>query len=175
MTREQHNLARSHNLALRDPNRPERGWRLIQTTCSGDVADALRCSGRRKRRSLMQLITRPLPIVVPVALLVAALVPVSSASPAPKTVNGTVGPGFTISLKFAGKKVTRLKPITYRFKVSDRSSIHNFHLSGPGVNRAITSVGFKGTKTATIKLRKGTYRYVCDPHSGEMRGSFKVG
>ena len=94
---------------------------------------------------------------------------------APKTVNGTVGPGFTISLKLGSKKVTRLTPTTYRFKVTDKSSIHDFHLSGPGVNRVITGIGFKGTKTVTIKLRKGVYRYRCDPHSGEMHGSFKVG
>jgi hypothetical protein len=175
MTREQHDLARSHNLALRDPNRPERGWRLIQTTRSGDIADARRSSGRRKGRSLMQLITRPLSLVVPVALLVAALVAVSSAGAAPKTVNGTVGPGFTISLKLGGKNVTRLKPTTYKFKVTDKSSIHNFHLTGPGVNKVITGVGFKGTRAVTIRLKKGTHRYRCDPHSGEMHGSFRVG
>ena len=124
----------------------------------------------------MELITRPrLSLGMAVALLVAALLAVGSASAAPKTVNGTVGPGFTISLKLNGKNVTRLKPTTYKFKVTDRSSIHNFHLSGPGVNKVITSVGFKGTKTVTIKLKKGTYRYRCDPHSGLMHGSFKVG
>ena len=114
-------------------------------------------------------------LAVPMALLVAALLAVGSASAAPKTVNGTVGPGFTISLKRGSKKVTRLTPTTYRFKVTDKSSIHDFHLSGPGVNKVITGIGFKGTKTVTIKLRKGVYRYRCDPHSDEMHGSFKVG
>ena len=113
--------------------------------------------------------------IPPMALLVAALVAVGSASAAPKTVNGTVGPGFTISLKLGGKKVTRLKPTTYRFKVTDKSPMHNFHIFGPGVNKVITGVGFKGTKTATIKLRKGTYRYRCDVHPDEMHGSFRVG
>jgi len=113
--------------------------------------------------------------IPPMALLVAALVAVGSASAAPKTVNGTVGPGFTISLKLGGKKVTRLKPTTYRFKVTDKSSMHDFHIFGPGVNKVITGVGFKGTKTATIKLRKGTYRYRCDVHPDEMHGSFRVG
>jgi plastocyanin len=128
------------------------------------------------RRHTMELITRlRLPLAVPVALLVAALFAVGSASAAPKTVNGTVGPGFTISLKRGSKNVTRLAPTTYRFKVTDKSSIHDFHLSGPGVNKVITGIGFKGTKTVTIKLRKGVYRYRCDPHSGEMHGSFKVG
>jgi plastocyanin len=123
----------------------------------------------------MESITRPrLLLAMLVMLAVAALVTVGSATAAPKTVNGTVGPGFTISLKLGGKKVTRLKATTYAFKVTDKSSIHDFHLSGPGVNKVITGIGFKGTKTVTIKLRKGTYRYRCDPHSSEMHGSFRV-
>jgi hypothetical protein len=112
-------------------------------------------------------------IALSVPLLVAALVAVTPANAAP-TVNGSVGPGFTISLKLAGKKVSKLKPTTYRLKVSDKSSMHNFHIFGPGINKVITGVGFKGTKTATIKLRKGTYRYRCDVHPDEMHGSFKV-
>jgi hypothetical protein len=91
------------------------------------------------------------------------------------TVSGSVGPGFTITLKRGGKKVTRLKATTYKFRVSDKSSIHDFHLTGPGVNKVITSVGFRGTKSTTVRLRKGTYRYVCDPHRSSMKGSFKVG
>ena len=114
-------------------------------------------------------------ITLAVPLLVAALVATSSASAAPKTVNGSVGPGFTISLKLGAKKVSKLKATTYRFKISDKSSSHNFRLKGPGYNKAITSVGFKGTKTVTIKLRKGTYRFQCDPHSAFMNGRFKVG
>ena len=113
--------------------------------------------------------------IPPMALLVAALVAVGSASAAPKTVNGSVGPGFTISLKLGGKKVTKLKPTTSRFRFTDKSSMHDFHIFGPGVNKVITGVGFKGTKTATIKLRKGTYRYRCDVHPDEMHGSFRVG
>jgi plastocyanin len=114
-------------------------------------------------------------ITLSVALLITALVAVGAANAAPKTVNGAVGPGFTISLKLAGNKVTKLKPTTYRFKATDKSSMHNFHIFGPGVNKVITGVGFKGTKTVTIKLRKGTYRYRCDVHPDEMHGSFKVG
>ena len=93
----------------------------------------------------------------------------------PKTVKGTVGPGFTIGLTLDGKKVTKLKAATaYRFVISDRSSSHDFRLSGPGFNRVLTGVGFTGTKSYTLKLKKGTYRFVCDPHESEMRGSFRV-
>jgi plastocyanin len=112
--------------------------------------------------------------VLPLPLIVAGLVAVGSAGAAPKTVKGSVGPGFTISAKVGGKKATKLRPGTYRFTVADKSSIHNFRLSGPGYNRAITSVGFKGTKTVTVKLRNGTYRFQCDPHADRMKGSFRV-
>jgi len=92
-----------------------------------------------------------------------------------KTVNGTVGPGFTIALTMQGKKVTNLKAGTaYRFVISDRSDIHDFHLSGPGLNRVLSSVEDTGTKSFVFKLKKGTYRFVCDPHSGIMHGSFRV-
>jgi plastocyanin len=92
-----------------------------------------------------------------------------------KTVNGTVGPGFTIGLTMQGKKVTKLKAGTaYRFVISDRSSIHNFHLSGPGFNRVLTDVEFTGTKSFLLRLKKGSYRFVCDPHSGSMRGGFQI-
>ena len=117
----------------------------------------------------------PLAATLAVVFALSALIGAGSAAAAPKTVEGSVGPGFTISLKLAGKKVKQLKATSYKFKVTDRSSSHNFRLRGPGYNKAITSVGFTGTKTVTIRLRKGTYRYVCDPHSSFMKGSFRVG
>jgi plastocyanin len=112
-----------------------------------------------------------LAVVIAAVFAVAALLPAVAAA---KTLSGTVGPGFTISLKSAGKKVKSVKAGRYTSRVSDKSSIHDFHLRGPGVNKVITSVGFKGTKSTSVRLKKGTYRYVCDPHSSEMKGSFKV-
>jgi hypothetical protein len=104
-----------------------------------------------------------------------ALTATAPAASAPKTVQGTVGPGFTIKLTLAGKKVTHLKKgVRYRFQIRDRSPIHDFHLMGPGVNRVLTSVGFTGAKSVVLKLRKGTYRFVCDPHASLMHGSFRV-
>ena len=92
-----------------------------------------------------------------------------------KKLQGTVGPGFTISLTSSGKKVTKLKRgVPYRFVVSDRSSIHDFHLTGPGLNRMMTTVGFTGTKSLVLTLKKGVYRFFCDPHSAVMHGSFRV-
>ena len=108
-----------------------------------------------------------------VALLAAALVVVASASAATPKLNAVDGPGFTISLKKAGVKVKSLKAGKYKIVVKDLSNIHNFHLTGPGVNKK-TGVGPKGTFTWTVTLKKGTYKYICDPHASIMKGSFKV-
>jgi len=108
-----------------------------------------------------------------VTLLAAALVVVASASAATPTLRGVDGPGFNISLTKAGKKVTSLKAGKYKIVIRDLSDIHNFHLTGPGVNKK-TSVGAKGTSTWTVTLKKGTYKFICDPHAAIMKGSFKV-
>jgi plastocyanin len=110
-------------------------------------------------------------ILLLAALAAALLVPAATAGTT--TLNGTVGPGFTITLKKAGKNVKTLPAGLYVFKIADKSSIHNFHLTGPGFNRK-TSVGAVKNETWRIHLRKGTYKYVCDPHKSIMHGSFKV-
>ena len=58
--------------------------------------------------------------------------------------------------------------------MSDKASIHNFVLEGPGVERQITTVPFKGTKTVTVKLRAGKYKFYCRPHESTMFGYVKV-
>jgi Copper binding proteins, plastocyanin/azurin family len=88
---------------------------------------------------------------------------------------GSVGPGFTISLKGPdGKVVKTLKAGRYTISIHDQASIHDFHLTGPGLDKVITGVGFVGSKKLTITLAKGTYRYRCDPHAPIMHGSFTV-
>jgi plastocyanin len=110
------------------------------------------------------------------ALIAGALAATTPTAAAPaQTVTGTVGPGFTIVLKKAGLKVTKLKAHTrYRFVIRDRAAIHDFHLRGPGIDRVLTDVAFQGTKSYTLTLKKGTYRFFCDPHAGFMKGSFRV-
>lgn len=117
------------------------------------------------------------PLVLAVAAAVASLafaVPAmarQSATP----LAGTVGPGFTITLTSSGKKVSTLKPGSYKVTVNDKASIHDFHLFGPGVNKVITTVPFEGTKSVTVTLKKGTYTYQCDPHAASgMKATFKV-
>jgi plastocyanin len=110
--------------------------------------------------------------IVALAAIVAALT-ASSALAATPTLNGTDGPGFTITLTKGSTKVTKLKAGTYKIVVADKSSSHNFHLKGPGVDKK-TSVGGTGTTTWTVTLKKGKYTYVCDPHASFMSGSFTV-
>jgi plastocyanin len=90
------------------------------------------------------------------------------------TLKGETGPGFSIEVTKAGKDVKTIKAGTYKIKVEDKSSIHNFHLLGPGLNKK-TSVPFTGETTWTIKLKPGKYTYQCDIHaSSGMKGTFKV-
>ena len=104
----------------------------------------------------------------------AALAMTAMAEAATPRLSGTVGPGFTITLKRFNKTLKTLKAGRYAIVVSDKSNIHNFHLRGPGVNKEITAVGFVGTKTLTVTLKKGRYTFVCDPHASSMKGSFTV-
>jgi len=112
---------------------------------------------------------------VPVlALAVAALIGGPAAAETP-TLQASVGPGYTISLKDAsGALVTHLDPGEYTIHVNDQSDIHNFDLTGPGVSRATDVVGV-GTADWQVTFTNGTYAYVCDVHATTMHGSFTVG
>lgn len=107
------------------------------------------------------------------AALALAAAPALQAAPSITTLQATVGPGFTITLTKGGKAVKKLKAGRYRIVVRDLSEIHNFRLTGPGVNRA-TSVPREGTFTWTVTLARGSYTYICDPHPSSMRGSFRA-
>ena len=100
-----------------------------------------------------------------------------SRSTAIPTLNGTVGPGFTISLKTSGKAVKSLKAGTYKFVIADKATIHGFTLEqekGGKFEKDLTSVSFTGTKTTTLNLGKGTWKYYCTPHESSMFGFFTV-
>jgi plastocyanin len=103
--------------------------------------------------------------------------PPPPAPPAAATkLTGTVGPGFTISLRTSrGRAVKSLKAGRYAITVRDRARNHNFHLRGAGVNRK-TGVAYRGTpaKAWTVTLKKGTLTWLCDPHATRMRGSAKI-
>jgi plastocyanin len=103
------------------------------------------------------------------------LVFASGAGAQSPTLFGTVGPGFQIKLADAsGNPVTHLDPGTYTIQIEDKADIHNFHLTGPGVDKA-TDIEQTGTFLWTVTFTNGTYRYQCDPHFTTMRGTFTVG
>ena len=107
------------------------------------------------------------------------LLPAASSADTSQLV-GTVGPGFTISLKGAdGAPVTHLDPGTYQLLVHDLSSEHDFHLFGPPGSGVDATTGpdleFVGDKTFTLVLKDGIkVDFVCDAHA-VMHGSFTVG
>jgi hypothetical protein len=106
----------------------------------------------------------------------AALAGVTSIGAAPgaaKKLTGSVGPAETIVLKKGSARVSSIPRGRYTLVVSDRSSEHNFHLRGP-VNKVLTRISWTGTKRITLNLKPGRYTYVCDPHSRDMIGSFRV-
>jgi plastocyanin len=116
--------------------------------------------------------------IAAVAALALAAAAVAAAKPSAKTLNGTVGPGFTISLKQHGKAVKHLAPGTYTFKIADKASIHSFVVEKekgrPKFEKELTDVSFVGNKTVTVKLTKGRYSFYCAPHESTMHGFFTV-
>jgi len=91
--------------------------------------------------------------------------------------NGTVGPGFTIKLTKARKTVKTLTHGRYTFVIKDKAAIHNFTLereSGGTFEKQLTTVSFVGTKSVTVRLRKGKWKFYCKPHESTMFGFFTV-
>jgi len=122
--------------------------------------------------------TLPLAVLAIVAALLFAAT-ASSRTQATPTLVGTTGPGFTITLTWKGKAVTKLKAGTYKFVVHDKAAIHNFVVEkekgSNKIEKDVTSVSFVGTKSATIKLTPGGWKYYCAPHeSGGMGHDFTV-
>jgi plastocyanin len=108
---------------------------------------------------------------LPLLAAAATALTLSMAAPAAPTIRkltATDGPGFTITMS-----AKTVKAGTYTITVRDRSTIHNFHLIGPGVNKK-TTVAKVGTYKWTVRLKRGTYRFICDPHATIMQGVLKV-
>ena len=86
------------------------------------------------------------------------------------TLNGSVGPGFDISIDGA----EGITAGDYTLVVNDQSAEHNFHLTGPGGVDVATDVSAEGEESFDVTLEAGEYTFVCDPHASQMRGTFTV-
>ena len=87
------------------------------------------------------------------------------------TLNGSVGPGFDISVS----GTDGLTAGDYTLVVDDQSSAHNFHLTGPGGVDVSTDVSAEGEQSFDLTLVAGEYTFQCDPHASSMNGTFTVG
>jgi hypothetical protein len=109
--------------------------------------------------------------------LAAAVFLVPAQASTPKLI-GTVGPGYTITLKKGTAKVKTLKAGKYTFVITDKASIHNFTIErekgGPKIEKTLTGTSFQGKKTVTVTLKKGSWKFYCSIHEPQMFGFFKV-
>jgi plastocyanin len=91
-----------------------------------------------------------------------------------KLIGSVASDDFVITLTTEdGSEVTSLPAGTYTLEIVDNSDIHNFHITGPGVDEA-SEVDGQETEDYEVNLEAGTYNYVCDPHASQMSGSFEV-
>ena len=115
-------------------------------------------------------------VLLAVALAAAAFL-VSAQASTPK-LTGTVGPGYTITLKKGTAKVKTLKAGKYTFVITDKASIHNFTVErekgGPKIEKTLTATTFQGKKTVTMTLKTGSWKYYCSNHESQIFGFFKV-
>ena len=117
--------------------------------------------------------------LVTLAAVVALALGAGAGAQGTTTLNGTVGPGFTIRLvDGSGNSVRHLDPGSYTIHVVDKSPEHNFHLTGPGVDKATEieeTVEETGTLTWNVTFEDGRYHFQCDAHATTMFGDFAVG
>jgi plastocyanin len=116
-------------------------------------------------------------LVLLAAGLAAAAFLMSAQASTPK-LTGTVGPGYTITLKQGAAKVKTLKAGKYTFVITDKAAIHNFTIErqkgGPKIEKVLTGTSFQGKKTVTVTLKTGSWKYYCSIHEPQMFGFFKV-
>jgi hypothetical protein len=128
---------------------------------------------RREGDSMHRVTLASLVIVV----LVAMLFPLSAQSMGTTKLTGTVGPGFSITLKKGSKMVKTLKAGKYTFVITDKSALHNFTLKqikGGTFMKTLTGTAFTGTKTVTLTLKKGSWKAFCTVHPTQVVRTFTV-
>ena len=118
------------------------------------------------------------PLLLLPLVLAAVLVPgAAQSAPTATQLNVTVGPGFSIKVADAnGKTVTQLDPGYYTLTIKNLSPAqeHNFHISGPG-GVDMASAFDNNTVTWNLTFVDGVYKWKCDAHPTQMKGSINVG
>jgi hypothetical protein len=80
------------------------------------------------------------------------------------TLAGSVSAAGRLTLTSRGRAVSILKPGLYRLEVTDRDPRAGFVLQANGSPpTALTGVGFVGTRTATVTLTAGIWKYYAHP------------
>ena len=98
----------------------------------------------------------------------------SGAATGTKLIGSVASDDFTITLTTEdGTDVTSLPAGDYTLEIVDKSDIHNFHLTGTGVD-VMSEVGEQEDEDYQITLVEGSYHFQCDPHSSTMFGDFDV-
>jgi plastocyanin len=98
----------------------------------------------------------------------------SEAATGTKLIGSVASDDFTITLTTEdGSDVTSLPAGEYTLEIVDKSDIHNFHLTGPGVDEASEVTG-QEDEDYQVTLVEGSYHFQCDPHSTTMNGDFDV-
>lgn len=133
------------------------------------------------------LLRTVLPLVLTLTTTLAACGSGEPAAPGPDaapqleagaTLLGSVGSdddpeAFEIALTTEdGEPVDVLAAGDYTLVVSDPAQIHNFHLTGSGVD-VDTGVSETGEMTFEVTFEAGEYGYTCDPHPS-MSGAIRV-
>jgi plastocyanin len=119
---------------------------------------------------------RPL-LLLPLVLAAVLLPGAAQSAPTATALNVTVGPGFSIRVAAAGGQAVRqLDPGDYSITIKNLSPAqeHNFHLTGPG-GVDMASDFDNNTVTWNVTFVDGTYKWQCDAHPLQMKGSFHVG
>jgi hypothetical protein len=83
-------------------------------------------------------------------------------------IRGSVGPAYDISVK-----PRKVPPGRYKLVVRDLNGAHNWHIFGPGVDKA-TSVEGSGRTVWWVNFVAGKYHVQCDPHAPVMHTKLKV-
>jgi plastocyanin len=98
----------------------------------------------------------------------------TNAATATKLIGSVASDDFVITLTTEdGTPVTSLPAGDYTLEIVDKSDIHNFHMTGTGVD-VMSEVGSQEDEDYPITLVAGSYHFQCDPHATQMNGDFEV-